>query len=738
MKIYIDTIFKKEKKPISLERLYEKISELLGREITDEEMSLVQQELEEGLDSYQYYRSTDGHYTLLQKTSYRVGRFHGTRAGDGFVIVNSSYTDKNGDYIPQEDKYTIAKDRCGDAIDGDFVCVQIGNKPKVEKVLQRNLGDVTGVITRVGASYFVTPLDKKKQGLTIALEGSQIEGQIVSVSLSSTRGNNFYIGKIKETFRHKDDPNEQALLEAFRSGMPEGFSEESLEQEKHIPTVVTDEDKIGRYDFTDWEVFSIDGADTKDKDDCISLKKLPNGNYLLGVHIADVPHYVPTGSPIHKDAFRKGTSYYFGGCVEPQLPRTLSNGICSLVDKQERLCKTILMEYTPDGKIVSRSLVKSVINSNIGMTYEKVNNILKNGIVDSEYEPHKETLLAMAKFAKTMRQNRIANGAIEFNRPEKKFIHDDKGKAIGVTLRHQDVSENLIEEFMLAGNVNVFEILTEKGIPCPYRVHASPNEERLTEFLRLLKVIGMPFPYSASDICKDKTLMQELSLHIRKNEELYPMLSTNLIRTFSHAMYSPINIGHYGAAFATYGHFTSPIRRLADDTVSRIIDDCYFEKDPEKKSKAIRKWKKWLPEFCAQASKMEKIAEQVERNVEALDTAVMLHDHEGEEFEGTVVSINNTSLAIQLDNLLEGKVRIVDLPGKYVYNAQTFTLLSTDGLSHYYIGDRLKLRLKSSNIETKSVDFEVIEKIRENPINNGDVDVAKIMQKRRGKKQRGS
>jgi len=716
-------VLKKEKKPVSLDKIYQKIEEIMlaekGRALTAEERFEIQSVLAEEVNKYNYYQTPTGLYTLLSKTSFRKGRFNGNRAGEGFVVANLSYINKEGETVFKEEKYSLNRENCGNAIDGDYVLLDTGGngkKPKIEKVLDRTIGVVTGEIVRSGNSYFVKPLDKKKQSLTIALDGDYIEGEIVSVSLVEERDNNYYIGKVLQTFRHKDDPHSDALFEAFKCGMPEGFSEESYRQLEYIPMSVQNEDKIGRYDFTDWEIFSIDGADTKDKDDCISLQKLPNGHVLLGVHIADSPYYVPTNSPIHKDAFRKGTSYYFGGCVEPQLPRKLSNGICSLNDGVERLCKSILMEYDEDGNIVSRSLVPSVIKSRLGMTYEKVNKLLQDGIVEEEYRPFEATLREMVKLAQVLRKKRIGSGAVEFNRPEKKFLYDDEGRAYDLTYRYQGVSEKLIEEFMLAGNVNVFEILTEKGIPCPYRIHGTPNKERLEEFLRLLAVVNMPFPHDAEEICNDKTYLQKLEKHIEGSGPLYTTLSTNLIRSMSHASYSADNIGHYGTGFSIYGHFTSPIRRLADDTVSRIIDECYFEKDEEQRKKAIQKWKKILPEYASQASKMERVEEDVEKNVNLLDTAVFLSRHIGEEFIGTVISINNGGLVIQLDNLLEGRVRMRNLPGEYVYNPQTFTLLSMNDFDSYYVGDRLKVRLESTNKELKTVDFSVVEKIYENPI----------------------
>ena len=720
MKECIDFVLRKEKKPISIDKILEKITILKKSEdesftITEDIKNEILAIVDEEVKKLDYYKTPNGFYTLLSKTSFRKGRFRGNRAGEGIVTTVTSYVNREGEQVVLEDKYSISKDLTKGAIDGDYVLIDIGGKkPKVEKVLERNIGTILGEVTRIGGQYFVQPMDKRLQGITIAVNDEVIEGERVLVSLEEERDANYYLGKIVQVFRHKDDPHADALFEAFKCGMPEGFSDESLKQLEYIPNVVNDCDKAGRYDFTDWEIFSIDGADTKDKDDCISLQILPNGNRLLGVHIADVPHYVPYGSPIHKDAFRKGTSYYFGGCVEPQLPRKLSNGICSLNDGVERLCKSILIEYDKDGHVVSRSLVPSVIKSRIGMTYDKVNQLL-DGVVDPEYSPYVGTLIEMNKLANELRVNRIGNGAVEFIKPEIKFIHDEKGNAVGVTVRESGSSENMIQEFMLAGNVNVGEILTKAGIPCVYRVHGMPNVDRLAEFLRLLNVIGIPFQYSADEICRDKTLFQKLANHIQNTGHLQMVLTTNLIKCMSHASYSTNNIGHYGAGFDIYIHYTSPIRRLADDTVSRIIDECYFEKDPKKKKETLRKWFAVAPDFANQASKMERVEEDVEKNVNLMDAAVLMSSHINEEFEGTIISMGNHGLMIQLDNLLEGRVRLHNLEGDYAYNPDTFTLLAIDGGDSYYIGDRLKLKLLSADKENKTIDFSVIEKIYENP-----------------------
>ena len=721
MKEYVDFVLKHEKKPIDIEKLYRRVELCIQREnssyiMSSEDKDKINNIISVGLKRLEYYKTPSGKYTPLFRTSFRKGRFHGNRAGEGFVISTVAYIDKDGNKHVKEEKFSIVKDNCNNAVDGDYVLIDIGGngeKPKVERILDRNLGNITGKVIKVGDNYYVKPIDKRKQQLVILLEEEAQEDEIVSVSLEEEKSNNVYIGKILQVFKHKDDSYADALLEAFKSGMPEGFSNESLEQLRRIPNSVSLDEYRDRLDLTNWEIFSIDGADTKDKDDCISLSVLPNGNYLLGVHIADVAYYVPSGSPIDKDAFRKGTSYYFGGCVEPQLPEKLSNGICSLNDGVDRLTKSILMEFDRNGNIVSRSLVPSVIHSKISMTYEDVNRYFKEGSVLYEYVPYLDTLKNMREFSSVLREKRIKEGSINFDRPELKFMYDENGNAIDVKFRNHDIAENLIEEFMLVANVNVAEILKENNIPCVYRIHGLPSVERLNEFLNLLDVINEPFSFDTDDIIEDKKVLKLLVSHIKNKGRLNSMLNTNLIRCMSHACYSTNNIGHYGTGFADYCHFTSPIRRLADLAISRIIDECYFEKNEYKRKKNISKWEEIAQDYANQASKMERVEEDVEKNVDLMNTASYLGNYVGKEFEGTIICISNSGLTIQLDNLLEGRVRTRNLDGEYTYDSETLTLVSKDNKDNYSIGDRLKLRLLSTDKEQKSVDFSVIEKVKE-------------------------
>lgn len=719
----VKKVLKKAKRPLDLESIYLKIENIRRREKPSYQMSLeekeeVKQILKKGIDNHEIYLTPTGNYLLFSKTSFRLGRFHGRRSGDGFVTVTISYEDRNGNHVVKEEKYVISKDNCNGAIDGDFVMIDAGNSkynpPKVEKIISRHLDNITGEVVRVGNSYFVKPIDKKKQFLQIALEGEAIEGERVSVTLKEKRSDNFYIGEIERVFNHKDDPDEDILWEAFKEGVDANFSKESLEQLKDIPTQVRDIDKIGREDLTDWEIFTIDGADTKDIDDALSCRKLPNGNYEVGVHIADVSNYVVEGSPLDKDAFKRGNSYYLAGRVIPMLPHKLSNGICSLNPDVERLAFSCIMEISPKGNIVNHRLALTVIRSRLKMTYDKVNDLLKSGIIDEEYEEHADTLRMLNKLALVLRKKRIKNGSIEFDRPELKLVFDEEGKVNDFSVRRQDVGENLIEEFMVLANECVDKHLEDLDLPCLHRVHGSPNEERLEEFLRLLEVLNIPYTkYSADELVEDSFALQDLTHHIKNSEFLHNMLSFNMVRCMSRARYSPNNIGHMGLAKNNYCHFTSPIRRYPDLTVHRILKECCIDSVNHKNG---RKWQVKLPDIGNQTSKTERIADHLEDETLRMKCSEYMEGHVGEEFVGTIIGISDRGIQVQLDNLVEGRIRIHNLDGDYVYNPTTFTLLSMNDSRNYYIGDRLVVKVLGASKEDKSIDFGVVSKIKENRI----------------------
>ena len=728
MKNYLELALRKEKKPASFEKIVARIEKIKSEELMQEvhltkaEQDEVRKLLDQFVSEYEVYQTPSDNYVLLSKTSFRKGRFYGDRNGGGRVFVTTSYVDREGELVVKDEKFEISRDHTNGAIDGDFVLIDTGCKGgynRVDKVLDRKLESIPGEVYRVGSSYFVKPVDKRKQGITIALQGEAIEGERVAVLLEQQTSDNFYIGRITRTFNHKDDPNEDILWEAFKHGVDNDFSKESIEQLDYIPSELRDTDYIGREDLTDWEIFTIDGIDTKDMDDAISCTINERGNYVVGIHITDIASIIPENSPLDQDALRKGNSFYLGGTVLPMFPHKISNGIGSLNPFVDRMTISTIVEVTPEGKIVNYRISPTVIRSQLKMNYTAVNNIFKNGVVDPDYKSHEETLNRMRKVALILRKNRLLEGSQEFDRGELGVFRDRDSKKVILKYRVQDIAENLIEEFMILGNHVVNKEMEKRGIPFIHRVHDTPSEDKITELLKLLQAVNLPFTeYGPDELATSKKAYQALTKHINESGRLSDLLCTETIKCMSRAKYSPENMGHWGLATPNYSHTTSPVRRDADLTAQRILWDCYFNtKDVEKKK---QKWAKKLPAICEQVSRQERIADDTERDVTRMLCAEYMEDHIGEEFEGIVVGISGDCLNIQLNNMMEGTVRVHDLPGTYVYSPESYSLVSLDNKDNYVIGDQLRLRLKSASKETKKIDFEVLEKLNETQIENSE------------------
>lgn len=745
MKSYIELVLKKEKKPISLDKIISKIESVISKErnsevkLSDDEKKEILKIIEDEVNDYEIYKTPSDNYILITKTSFRKGRFFSDKTGAGKVFYTTCYLDNEGNLITNEDKVDISRDKTNGAIDGDYVLVDLGCgkvPPKINSVIDRKLEYIPGEVYRIGSAYFVKPIDKKKQSLIIALEGEAIEGERVSVSLEKFVNNNYYIGKIVNKFNHKDDPNQEILWEAFKHGVDNDFSQESLIQLEGIPDSVRDVDKIGREDFTNWTIFTIDGEDTKDMDDAISCRINDDGNYELGVHITDVASIIPEGSPLDLDAFRKGNSYYLGGCVLPMTPHKISNGIGSLNPYVERMAISCIMEINSEGKIINYRITPSIIKSKLKMSYTKVNDLLKRGIVAPDYEEFSDTLRLMNKLALILRKRRLKKGAVEFEKSDIKALYGEDGKIVNFGLRTQDYAENLIEEFMLAANETVDKELSRRGLPCVHRIHGTPNEEKIANFLRFLEAINLPFEdYDASEISVNRKAYQKLVKHITDKNKLSDLLLTEAIKCMARAKYSSENIGHFGLAKDNYCHFTSPVRRYSDLTVHRILWDCVFNKDKVLENKI--KWQKKLPDICDKTTHSEKVSDETERDVMRMLCAGYLEDHIGEEFEATVTCVSKDCLTVELDNLIEGAVRVNDLPGDYVHSPESYSLVSLCGEENYFLGDRLRLRLKSASRDTRKIDFTIVEKITENDIANSEEinNNVKIREKKKLKKR---
>ena len=734
MKDYVDIVLKKVKKPILVDIIYHNveclISSGLGREyvLNDNDKKEIDNILSDGVENYDYIMSSTNEYIHIEKTGLRKGTFYADRNGNGIVSVISSYYNKDYEYVVLNNKYTVYKDYAGGAIDGDIVLINISEKNgvnKVEKILDRKIEHVIGEIYRIGSAYYVKPNDKKKQNITILVPKDAVEGQRVEVSLEEKTAENFYIGRIEKVFNHKDDPDEDILWEAFKHGIDNEISLESQKQLESIPNEVRDVDKIGREDFTSWNIFTIDGIDTKDMDDAVSCTINSNGNYELGVHITDIASIVPNNSPLDKDAFMKGNSYYLGGKVFPMFDHKISNGIGSLNPFVDRLTISVIMEIDSNGNIINYRITPSVINSKLKMSYDKVNDILKNGKIDSDYSEFVGTLKLMQKLALILKKNRVKKGAISFDRPEPKLIYDDDGNVVDFSVRKQDIAENLIEEFMLAANETVDKHMTKNGIPCVHRIHEAPNPEKIDKLLMFLDAINLPFSSNDSDeIANSKVEFQKFANHLINSGRLSNMLTAEGVKCMSRAKYSQFKIGHYGLGKQDYCHFTSPVRRYADLTQQRILWDCLFNYDDNLSNR--RKWERRIPEIAERTSYTEKVADDAERDVFRMQYCKYMENHIGDEFEATITGVYSDSIDIELDNLIDGKVYIRDMNGEYLFDCASYSLISVDDDDDYFIGDRLLVKVKSVNVEQKKVTFSIIEKKIGNDIMESDFDSKKV------------
>ena len=708
MKDRLLELLKKSKKPLSYEKICEKLDTTL------EEREVLLENLTDLVDDYSVIRTSKGNYVPIEKTSFRRGRFIANRNGSGNVLVKYKFTNNEGENIVKNISYEVLDKDINGAIDGDLVFVNLYSKHKngtiyadVKNIISRKLDNLVGEVYKAGNNYYVKSLDKRKKNVVVKLDNYEVEGIKVLVDLVNQNDKGEYLGHVLRRFNHKFDPTEDILIEAYKCGLSDEFSNDTLKEVENIPDTVLDTDKIGRLDLTNEEIFTIDGDDTKDIDDAVSCKILDNGNYLVGVHIADVSHYVKMGSAIDNDAYSRGTSAYLANKVIPMLPRELSNGICSLNPNVERLAMSCIMEVDKNGKVVNHSISKSVIKSNLKMTYDEVNNILHDREYSEEYIPYVNTLRNLNKLALILRKKRISNGALEFNRPELKFKFDEEDKVIGIKERVEDLGENLIEEFMILANETVDKHLVSHGYNPLHRVHDVPVPEKVEEFFKLLSVVGCSYDkHDYFECCQYPKYFQDLEKHIRETGRLSNALSMNLIRCMSKAKYSPDNIGHYGLAKDYYCHFTSPIRRYPDLINHRLLK-LDLDNIPDNVIKPS------LEEYGMHTSKCERNAAEAESEVFKMKAADYLSNHIGEEYNGLVIDLDEAGVSVQLDNYIEGRVKINDLPGRYVYKADLFSLESLDNCCSYTVGDYLRLKLKDTSKEKKTINFQVVEKLED-------------------------
>lgn len=673
---------------------------------TVEETKIFTEELRRLVDDVVVYHSNKDKYMMLDKSHLRKGIMRANKKGFGFVEVDNL-----------DDDIYVASENMNGAIHDDIVLVEITSKMTVNrlegrilKVLKRQVERYIGEISFDAKGVGHVILDDKRVNINVQIPKDKslnaVDGHKVVVELVKRINNKKYEGKVVEIIGHKNDPGVDILSIIYKYNINTVFSDDVKEEVKNIKMEVTPEDYAGRRDLRDMEIFTIDGDDTKDIDDAISIEKYANGHYKLGVHIADVSYYVKEGSPLDNEAMERGTSVYLVDRVIPMLPHELSNGICSLNPNTDRLAISCIMEFDSTGRQVDYELFPSVIRSRIQMTYKKVNSILENNIVPEGYEPYEKSLRIMAELASILRKAKIKRGYLDFDVDEAKILVDEDCKPLEIKIRERGVGENLIEDFMIAANECVATHIYFMNLPFIYRVHEVPKEEKIRSFLTFIGNLGYQFSGDVKDT-SPKTVQR--LLNFLKDKPEYKMLSSLLLRSMQKAVYKPENLGHYGLASSCYTHFTSPIRRYPDTTVHRLLRTYLFDRNLDMST--IRKWEEKLVYIAEHSSSRERASVDCEREVEDMKMAEYMEGHIGEAFEGMVSSVTSFGMFIELDNLVEGLVPLRDMPDFFHYDEVRMTLTGERTHVKYTIGDRVLIKVVRASKEEKTIDFEIIKKL---------------------------
>ncbi|MBO0469612.1 ribonuclease R [Enterococcus sp. DIV0242_7C1] len=659
-----------------------------------------------------------GKIKLRQKDVTVEGIFRANERGFGFVTID-----------PEEADVYIPKEAVNFAMDGDTVAIDIvqtadpfsdrGAEGKIVEIKTRAITQVVGEfiayddkeVSETDLYGYAVPKDKKMAGLTfnIAAQGIKpVDGSIVIVEVTHYPEKEYprsLEGLVKKVVGHKNDPGMDILSIVVAHGIPTSFPDPVLDEADKVPDAISEDDIKGRRDLRDQLIVTIDGEDAKDLDDAVTVQKLENGNYFLGVHIADVSYYVTEGSELDIEAYERGTSVYLTDRVVPMIPQRLSNGICSLNPHVPRLTMSCEMEITPEGHVVKHDIFRSVIQTAERMTYTAVNEILEeqNPETMERYKELVPMFKEMGELHQILEQMRETRGAISFEDREAKVLVDAKGHPQDILLRTRGVGERLIESFMLAANETVAKHYHDLKLPFIYRIHEQPKEEKMQRFFDFAAVLGILVKGTKTDITP-KDLQRVLEQVADKPEEA--VINTMLLRSMQQARYSEDNYGHYGLAAEYYTHFTSPIRRYPDLIVHRLIRS--YEGNVSEKLK--EKWEQHLPDIADHSSKMERRAVEAEREVDAMKKAEFMADKIGEEYQGIISSVARFGFFVELPNTIEGLIHVNNLKQDYFHYIENHMALVGErtGMT-LKIGQKVKVRVEKADPETREIDFEFLE-----------------------------
>lgn len=678
------------------------------------------------------FKTHKDRYGVPERMNLIVGRLQGNERGYGFVIPDEEDV---------KDVF-ISADSLNGAMHNDRVIARINKKligdkraeGEIIRIVERTNKTIVGTFESSKYFGFVVP-DDRRISADIFIPKDEVNGaksgqKVVAEILLWPGKRRNAEGKVVEIIGDRDEPGADILSIIKLHNLSEEFPESVVIQAESIGQTVTEEMCKGRRDLRGLRMVTIDGEDAKDLDDAVSIERLPNGNYKLGVHIADVSHYVTEDSPLDREALKRGTSVYLVDRVIPMLPRALSNGICSLNPQIDRLSFTVMMEIDSTGKVVDHEIFESVINTNERMTYTNVYKILveKDKELTERYDYLVEDFRTMEELAMILRSKRIQRGAIDFDFEEAKILLDDKGKPVEIKRYEITIANKVIEEFMLACNETVAEHFFWANVPFVYRVHEDPDTDKIENFSEFVHNLG----YSLKGINKiHPKALQDLLAKVKNTRE-ERIISTVMLRSLQKAKYTQLNQGHFGLAAKYYSHFTSPIRRYPDLIIHRIMKEYLTGKiDAKREGELIDS----LPDIARLCSQRERVAEEAERDTEDLKKVEYMKKYEGQVFEGIISNVTSFGMFIELDNTIEGLVRMSNMEDDYyVFNEKQYCLMGERTRKVYRIGDVIKVILARADVAARKIEFSIVQHEGNGEKVNGEVEVAseeKIKRKRK-------
>ncbi|WP_419775389.1 ribonuclease R [Ignavigranum ruoffiae] len=647
-----------------------------------------------------------------------IGTYRANAKGFGFITYDEHLTDL---FVPQGDQ--------GNALNGDTVEAEIikevdpqtgkGSLAKIIKVVERASQQVVGEFVsfdsderqQTGYLGYLIPQGEFSKDLRVFVLPDGIHPAASSICIAEIKSypSREYPQRIEvlitKEIGHKDEPGVDILSILYQFNIPHEFPEEVKREAEAIPQEIQAEDLQGRLDLRDQLIITIDGASAKDIDDAISLEKLEPDTYRLGVHIADVAHYVQEGSAIDREALDRGTSVYLTDRVVPMLPQRLSNGICSLLPHEERLAVSCIMDINGQGKVIKHQLALSVIESSYRMTYDDVNAMIEgqSEVID-QYQEIATMVEQMVEVHQILEQMRRERGALDFDAKEAEIVVDDQGHPTEILLRERETAERLIESFMLVANETIAADYQAKHLPFLYRIHEQPDEGRMDRFAEFVTAFGIILRGNTANITPKQ--LQKMLVSI-KGEPYETVVSMMMLRSMQQAKYSEEPLGHYGLATRDYTHFTAPIRRYPDLLVHRLI---HLYLSGKLTTKERQRWEEKIPSIAEHTSKMERRAVDAERETEALKKAEYMEDKIGQEFDGIITSVTNFGIFVSLANTVEGLIKLSDLKGDYYKFHQEHMMLIGERTGKVFrIGQAVRIEVEHVDVEEREIDFKLID-----------------------------